>query len=153
MEPWRLAPWTKGFCSQTCAPSVPGRNAPVSVQPGMLRLAYSASCTRRRHFWPSASGGSYGCRMKRCPWTQTGEDLVAKAHHSPMAMLRRFLSNLIPQKFHLSDNEGKELATFRQHFNPFIFRLTVTIHEGCPLSPLLVLAAGVLLVAIEGRQK
>jgi hypothetical protein len=70
-----------------------------------------------------------------------------------MAMLRRFLSNLIPQKFHLSDQNGKELANFRQHFNPFIFRLTVTIHDGCPLSPLLVLAAGVLLVAIEGRQK
>jgi hypothetical protein len=70
-----------------------------------------------------------------------------------MAMLRRFLSNLIPQKFHLSDQNGKELAGFRQHFNPFIFRLTVTIHDGCPLSPLLVLAAGVLLVAIEGRQE
>jgi hypothetical protein len=70
-----------------------------------------------------------------------------------MALLRRFLSNLIPQKFHLSDMQEQELATFRQHFNPFIFRMTVAIHEGCPLSPLMVLAAGVLLVAIEGRQK
>jgi hypothetical protein len=67
--------------------------------------------------------------------------------------LWRFLSNLIPQKFHLSDLKENELATFRQHFNPFIFRMTVAIHEGCPLSPLMVLAAGVLLVAIEGRQK
>jgi hypothetical protein len=70
-----------------------------------------------------------------------------------MALIRRFLSNLIPQKYHLSDNEGAELAAFRQHFNPFIFRLTVTIYDGCPVSPLLVLAAGVLLVAIEGRQE
>jgi uncharacterized protein YxjI len=70
-----------------------------------------------------------------------------------MALVRRFLSNLIPQKFHLSDNAGTELASFRQHFNPFIFRLTVTIYDGCPVSPLLVLAAGVLLVAIEGRQQ
>ena len=70
-----------------------------------------------------------------------------------MALLRRFLSNLIPQKFHLTDQSGTELASFRQHFNPFIFRLTVTIYEGCPVSPLLVLAAGVLLVAIEGRQE
>lgn len=70
-----------------------------------------------------------------------------------MALLRRFLSNLIPQKFHLSDKAGTELASFRQHFNPFIFRLTVTIYDGCPVSPLLVLAAGVLLVAIEGRQE
>jgi hypothetical protein len=70
-----------------------------------------------------------------------------------MALIRRFLSNLIPQKYHLSDNGGTELAAFRQHFNPFIFRLTVTIYDGCPVSPLLVLAAGVLLVAIEGRQE
>jgi hypothetical protein len=69
-----------------------------------------------------------------------------------MALLRRFV-NLIPQKFHLSDKAGTELASFRQHFNPFIFRLTVTIYDGCPVSPLLVLAAGVLLVAVEGRQE
>jgi hypothetical protein len=69
-----------------------------------------------------------------------------------LALLRRFV-NLIPQKFHLSDNAGTGLASFRQHFNPFIFRLTVTIYDGCPVSPLLVLAAGVLLVAIEGRQQ
>jgi hypothetical protein len=70
-----------------------------------------------------------------------------------MALVRRFLSNLIPQKFHLSDQAGTGLASFRQHFNPFVFRLTVTIYDGSPLSPLLVLAAGVLLVAIEGRQQ
>jgi hypothetical protein len=70
-----------------------------------------------------------------------------------MALLRRFLSNLIPQKFHLSDSAGTGLASFRQHFNPFVFRLTVTIYDGCPVSPLLVLAAGILLVAVEGRQE
>ena len=72
-----------------------------------------------------------------------------------MAMVRRFLplGNLIPQRYHLSDQSGTELATFRQHFNPFVQRLTVTLYEDCPLSPLLVLAAGVLLVAIEGRQQ
>jgi len=72
-----------------------------------------------------------------------------------MALMRRFLplGNLIPQKYHLSDHQEVELASFRQHFNPFVQRLTVTIYDGCPVSRLLVLAAGVLLVAIEGRQQ
>ena len=72
-----------------------------------------------------------------------------------MALLRRFLpfGKLIPQKYHLRDQAGTDLAFFRQHFNPFVFRLTVTAYEGSPLSPLLVLSAGVLLVAIEGRQE
>ena len=72
-----------------------------------------------------------------------------------MAMVRRFLpfGKWIPQKYHLSDKQQVELARFRQHFNPFVQRLTVTLNEGCHLSPLLILAAGVLLVAIEGRQQ
>jgi len=70
-----------------------------------------------------------------------------------MALLRRFATNLIPQSFNLRNHEGTELASFRQHFNPFVQRLTVTIYDGSPMSPLLVLAAGVLLVAIEGRQQ
>lgn len=72
-----------------------------------------------------------------------------------MALMRRFLpfGKLIPQKYHLQDQDGTVPAAFRQHFNPFIQRLTVTIYEGCPLNPLLILSAGVLLVAIEGRQE
>ncbi|MBI3865587.1 MAG: hypothetical protein HY290_27250 [Planctomycetia bacterium] len=72
-----------------------------------------------------------------------------------MAMIRRFLplGNLIPQSYHLSDQQQVELASFRQHFNPFVQKLTVTVYDGCPVSKLLVLSAGVLLVAIEGRQQ
>lgn len=70
-----------------------------------------------------------------------------------MATLRRFLSNLIPQTFHLADDNGDEIAKFRQNFNPFIFKLFVTVEDDCTLSPMLVLAGGILLAAIEGRQK
>ena len=70
-----------------------------------------------------------------------------------LALIRRFLSNLIPQKFHLRDSTGTELARFRTHFNPFVHRMTVTVNENCTINPILVLAAGVLLVAIEGRQE
>jgi uncharacterized protein YxjI len=69
-----------------------------------------------------------------------------------MALVRRFLSNLFPQTFMLNDPSGKKLASMRTHFNPFVFRMTVTVLDGCPLDPYLVMAAGLLLVAIEGRQ-
>ncbi|QDT63699.1 hypothetical protein [Calycomorphotria hydatis] len=70
-----------------------------------------------------------------------------------LALLRRFASNLIPQSFTLSDNAGNEFAEFRGHFNPFVQKLTVTVDEDCPLNPFVPLAAGILLVAIEGRQE
>jgi len=72
-----------------------------------------------------------------------------------MAIVRRFvpLGNMFPQKFTLTGNDGIPLAAFRTHFNPFVHRMTVSVFAGCPLSPQLVLAGGVLLLAIEGRQK
>ena len=70
-----------------------------------------------------------------------------------LAMVRRFLFKLIPQKYHLSDHSGHQLADFRSHFNPFIQKMTVTVYPDSPIHPLLILAAGVLLVAIEGRQQ
>jgi hypothetical protein len=69
-----------------------------------------------------------------------------------MAMIRRFLTNLVPQSFHLEAEDGEEYATFKTHFNPFVHRMTVTVHPDCPVRPMLLLAAGVLLVAVEGRQ-
>jgi uncharacterized protein YxjI len=58
-----------------------------------------------------------------------------------LALIRKYALNIIPQKFHLRDSSGDELAEFRTHFNPFIHRMTVTVFEGCPISPILVLAA------------
>ena len=69
-----------------------------------------------------------------------------------MALFRRYLSNLIPQSFHLKDLQGQDLATFRTHFNPFVHRMTVSVFPDGPLDAMLVLAAGILLVAVEGRQ-
>jgi hypothetical protein len=70
-----------------------------------------------------------------------------------LAMVRRYLFNLIPQKYHLADHTGHQLAEFRAHFNPFIQKMTVTVYPDSPIHPLLILSAGVLLVAIEGRQQ
>jgi hypothetical protein len=70
-----------------------------------------------------------------------------------MALVRRYLLNLFPQSFHLKDSSGQDLASFRTHFNPFVHRMTVSVYPECPLDAMLVLAAGILLVAIEGRQQ
>jgi hypothetical protein len=74
-----------------------------------------------------------------------------KEDSTVMALLRRFLSNLIPQKFHLEAPDGRELAFLRVHFNPFVYRMTVSVTDS-DIDPRLVLGAAVLLAAIEGRQ-
>jgi len=70
-----------------------------------------------------------------------------------MALLRRFLSNLIPQNYHLSIH-GKTSATFTGTWNPFVVKHTVDLSadtEGL-LDPRLALAASVLLLTVEGKQ-
>lgn len=72
-----------------------------------------------------------------------------------MAMLRRFLSNLIPQNYDAIVN-GQRVADFRQAFNPFIFKMHVDFSmdsQGQALDRRLGLAAVVLLLAVEGRQR
>ncbi|MEN8151593.1 MAG: hypothetical protein ABFS86_17390 [Planctomycetota bacterium] len=69
-----------------------------------------------------------------------------------MAMVRRFLSNLVPQTFHLDDGGGQPVK-FKQRFNPFIFKLDVDIPSSCGIDRRLIFGAAVLIAAIEGRQK
>lgn len=71
-----------------------------------------------------------------------------------MALIRRHLCNLFPQKFHATNN-GIELAIYSQNFNPFVQKLKVSIVQNSQelIDPRILLAAGVLLVAIEGKQR
>lgn len=71
-----------------------------------------------------------------------------------MALLRRFFSNLIPQRFQLEAG-GQEMVRYRQRFNPFVLKLDVSLRRGAEdvVDPRLALAAGILLAAIEGRQQ
>lgn len=71
-----------------------------------------------------------------------------------LALVRRFLIKLIPQSFHASA-DGRQLATYRVHFNPFIYKMSVTIEPEATeiIDSRLLLAAGILLAVIEGRQK
>lgn len=70
-----------------------------------------------------------------------------------MALLRRFLSNLIPQSFH-AEVGGRQVAKYHQNFNPFVYKLRVQLEPGArsAVDPQLVLAGGILLAAVEGRQ-
>lgn len=70
-----------------------------------------------------------------------------------LALLRRFLTNLIPQKFNVEVGGGK-VALFKQDLNPFVGKLNLdfSLDSGNRLDRRLGLAAAVLLVAVEGQQ-
>lgn len=72
------------------------------------------------------------------------------------AVFRRFLGDysfLFPQRLHIDSTDGRRIATYRTHFNPFIHRLGVAIHEEDEtIDELVILAGGCLLGAIEQRQ-
>ncbi len=78
-----------------------------------------------------------------------------KEDSTSLALARRFLpmGNLIPQKYHLTSGPNAVYADYRTHFNPFVHKMSVSVYNDCPISPLLVLAAGILLIAVEGRQE
>ena len=71
-----------------------------------------------------------------------------------LALIRRFLSNLIPQTF-LVNIHGQPVGQIRQRFNPFILTYDVdfTADEGGLLDRRMGVAMTVLLLAIEGRQR
>jgi hypothetical protein len=69
-----------------------------------------------------------------------------------MAFVRRFLTNLIPQKFVVRGADGREIARLSQRFNPFVYKLDVTVASSA-IDRRLVLAGAVLVAAIEGRQQ
>lgn len=70
-----------------------------------------------------------------------------------LALARRFVCDLIPQKFSLKTPDGRAQAAFRVHFNPLIYKLSVNVDPRCVIDPRLVFASAVLIAAIEGRQR
>ena len=70
-----------------------------------------------------------------------------------LALIRRFApggSLLIPQEFVLS--MGASSIEFTQKMNPFVHKMNVTKIQSSGIDPRVVLAATMLLIAIEGRQ-
>jgi hypothetical protein len=70
-----------------------------------------------------------------------------------LALVRRFLTNLVPQNYDCLI-QGQKIVDYRQNFNPFTYHLQVDF-----LTPpnhfdrRIGLAAAILLASIEGRQK
>lgn len=72
-----------------------------------------------------------------------------------LALIRRFVpfaNILIPQIFHLRGNDGGGSVEYTQKMNPIVQRLTVTGAQSGGFDPRVVLAGGILLAAIEGKQ-
>ncbi len=71
-----------------------------------------------------------------------------------LTTLQRFLTNLIPQKYH-GAIRGQTVCAFKQNFNPFVLRITLDFAPDTMnlLDRRLGLAAAILLCAIEGRQQ
>lgn len=78
---------------------------------------------------------------------------IIKEDSMMLAMIRRFLLNLIPQGF-TAQLYGKPVCRFRQNFNPFILKINVDFSEDMAniFDKRIGLAAALLLGAIEGRQ-
>jgi hypothetical protein len=86
-----------------------------------------------------------------------GREIAAlKEDGSILALLRKYVeyvSLLSPQRFTLTRLDGTALARYRQHFNPFVYRLSVAVLADDPqIDDLMLLAGGCLITAIEGRQ-
>ena len=71
-----------------------------------------------------------------------------------LALIRRFLTNLIPQKYY-GEVKGREVCTFKQRFNPFVMKVELDFSRDPKgiLDRRLGIAASLLLCAIEGRQQ
>lgn len=73
------------------------------------------------------------------------------------AMLRRLheaSAMLLPQKYIVTDTQGRPVAIYRTHFNPLVHKISVAIlkDNDDQFDDLFLLAGGILLAAIEGRE-
>ena len=69
-----------------------------------------------------------------------------------LALVRRFLTNLVPQTFVVA-LQGRPAGRIKQRFNPFILSYDVDFSEARGgLDPRMGVAMTVLLLAVEGRQ-
>jgi hypothetical protein len=102
----------------------------------------------RRRGWAS---------MLRDEWEvlDVNDNVVGKLFEDSMglALLRRFLSNLIPQNYDITFGVER-VADLKQNFNPFTYELNLdfSMDVNRRLDRRLGLAAGILLAAVEGRQ-
>ncbi len=78
---------------------------------------------------------------------------IIKEDSTALAIVRRFLTNLIPQTFECYVN-GISVCTYKQNMNPFVSKINIDFSKNRDniLDRRLGIAAGLLLCAIEGKQ-
>ena len=78
---------------------------------------------------------------------------LIKEDSVPLALIRRFLMNLIPQTYQ-GTVAGNHVCTFKQNLNPFTMKITLDFSPEYQnrLDRRLGIAAAILLCAIEGKQ-
>lgn len=98
----------------------------------------------------------WGKSMIRDTWHLLGPDRqqVGMLQEKSLAgaLVSRFI-NIVPQKYVIQTMDGARVVSIKQHFNPFVLKYTMTIDD--PMPPIdrrLLIAMGILLCAIEGRQ-
>jgi uncharacterized protein YxjI len=85
----------------------------------------------------------------------TSDNVIGSLFEDSMglALIRRFLSNLVPQNYDMTMGTER-VADLKQNFNPFIYQLNLdfSMDINKRLDRRLGIAAGILLAAVEGRQ-
>ncbi len=85
----------------------------------------------------------------------TSDNVIGSLFEDSMglALIRRFLSNLVPQNYDITMGTER-VADLKQNFNPFTYQLNLdfSMDINKRLDRRLGIAAGILLAAIEGRQ-
>ncbi len=91
-------------------------------------------------------------------FSESGEELgIIRETGSVAPLIRRyadFAAFLFPQRYEvIRSTDSKVIGHFRQHFNPFIYRLGIAIiEEDDGIDELYILGSACLISAIEGRQ-
>jgi hypothetical protein len=76
-----------------------------------------------------------------------------KEDNAFLALIRRFMTNLIPQNYY-GELNGQQVCLFKQNFNPFVMKINLdfSMDKAGLLDRRLGIAAAVLLCGIEGKQ-
>jgi uncharacterized protein YxjI len=103
--------------------------------------------TWKRQLWKSMLRDQYS--LQDAAGTPIG---VLAEDNMTLALLRRFIFGaLLPQGYRVMLGD-RAVAEIQQRFNPFVMKVDVATNAACNLDSRLILAAGILLVALEGRQ-
>lgn len=111
---------------------------------GSMRQSGMSSMFVRDEWFGYNAAGKQIARLR-----EEGTTLLTVARHWNDAV-----AMLFPQRFTVTGEDGAPVAAFRQHFNPFVFKMGVTIHADDPeMDELFLLGMACLIGAIEGRQR